>query len=346
MLTQSETIKRKWLQKRKPLAAAKATHYPDKVARGESIAKIQYQHSFKCNFSCEHCSVADFRKMKDRPPLTLGDVRNVFDQAHELGLAHISVSGGEPLAFPDLPKLLEAIGPERFCIQLDTNGWLMNAAMAKRLASMGVDKIQISLDSAFASEHDEFRHKKGSWNRVIHAVDYIKASGMRADVATTVTGERSRSKEFGEFLEMTRKMDVATSIVWAKPVGAWRGYYDGVATQDDIDRMDGLRQKGWNVYDHTTPGYGLPGGCLAARRMVSLTPWGDVMPCLWMYFTIGNVRDKPLAEILARGMKYFGQYRPDCRMATSRAFVENIERKTTGKKFPVDIADVLTKAQA
>ena len=145
-LTAAETQKRNQLQKEKPYVYEKIMKYADKVKRGESIAILQFQYDYTCNFRCDHCSVKRFQGKKSGRYFTIPDVRELSRQADELGLAHLVITGGEPLVFPDLDQIIEAVDPQKFYITSDTNGWLLDDKKAKHLKSIGLDKIQLSLD--------------------------------------------------------------------------------------------------------------------------------------------------------------------------------------------------------
>jgi len=131
-LQSAETDKRNRLKAEKPLVYEKVLAFKDKVARGQSIAIIQFQYDYTCNFACQHCSVKRFQGPKNQRSLTIADVRSIADQADALGLAHWVITGGEPLVFADFDELVAAVGPQRFYITSDTNGWLLDEARAAR----------------------------------------------------------------------------------------------------------------------------------------------------------------------------------------------------------------------
>lgn len=339
-LTPREINKRNKLKKEKPQVYEKVMKFDEKLRNGESIAIIQLQYNYVCNFNCQHCSVSDFKHRKNVKILTIADVWELSRQADEMGLAHIDVTGGEPILFPDLDQLIEAINPAKFYIQVDTNGWLMTDERAKHLKSIGVDKIQLSLDSLSAEEHDVFRRRPGSHERALRAIDSIKKAGLNMQIATVVTHQRLRSEEFIKFLEFAKSKEVAVSVCWPKPVGEWAGNFDLLITADDIAYLDGLRSK-YHVYEHLTPAYGLDIGCIAVKRMIAITQFGDVLPCPWMYFSLGNIFNEPLKDIVQRGMKYFGKYESKCLVSSNKEFVNKYIVKTYGKQLPVLIEEIM-----
>jgi len=253
-----------------------------------------------------------------------------------MGLAHLVITGGEPLLFPELDELVEAIDPQKFYISLDTNGWLLDEDRAKHLKSIGVDKIQLSLDSLNAEEHDRFRRVKGSHERTIRAIDATQKAGLNIILATVVTKQRVRSRELIEFLDFAKEKEVPVFITFAKPVGSWEGNLDVLVNEEDLAYERELEKK-YSVFTHMTPAYGLDLGCIAVKRMVSITKYGDVMPCPYIHTSLGNFFDEPLKDIIGRGMKikHFSRYTDTCLIAIDRNFITKYQTKLYGKALPV-----------
>ncbi|MDD5010591.1 MAG: radical SAM protein, partial [Phycisphaerae bacterium] len=240
----------------------------------------------------------------------------------------------------DLDQLIEALDPAKFYLQIDTNGWLMTDEKAKHLKSIGIDKIQLSIDNLSPDGHDDFRRRPGSYERALRAIDSIQKAGLNMQIATVVTHQRARTDEFIQFLEFAKNKEIAVSVVWPKPVGEWAGNYDVLVTPEDIAYVAGLRQK-YNVYDHLTPMYGLDIGCIAVKRMISITKYGDVMPCIWMYFSLGNFFKEPLKDILQKGMKYFGKRENKCLVSEDTEFIDKYVAKTYDRDLPVPIEEIM-----
>ena len=88
---------------------------------------------------CEHCSIEAYQKNSaGKRSLTPADVKMLADQADEMGLARFVISGGEPTTFPDLDELVAAIGPDRFFINSDSNGYLL-AQKAAHMKEIGIE---------------------------------------------------------------------------------------------------------------------------------------------------------------------------------------------------------------
>lgn len=331
-----EAIKRNKLREEKPYVYEKMSHFDEKLARGESIGIIQFQYNYKCNFKCVHCSVKGFQGKQNKRSFTMKDVAELSRQADEIGLARFTITGGEPLIFRDFDKLVETINPDKFYIDTDTNGWLLDKKKAKHLRDIGIDGVHVSIDNLYPAEHDDFRQKRGSHQRVMASMDYAKEAGLNHYVQTVVTKQRLYSKEFMEFVDYFGNKDMGVFITYAKPVGAWEGNFDVLINKEDINYVREL-EKSHKLFTHLTPAYGRNMGCIAVKGIFSITQYGDVLPCPYIHISIGNVFDEPLKEILARGMniKYFGNYVDTCLIAEDRKFINKYITKTYGKPLPV-----------
>ncbi|MBO7152963.1 MAG: radical SAM protein [Lentisphaeria bacterium] len=344
-LNSVEQSRRNYLKEQKPRVYEKVMNFEEKVKRGESIAIIQFQYDYTCNLRCQHCSVKRFQGKKEGRTFTLDDVRDFCRQADELGLANFVITGGEPLVFPDFDKLVEAIDPSRFYIVSDSNGWLLDDEKARHLKSIGVDKIQLSLDSLDAQEHDDFRRRAGSHERAMRAIDACQKAGLNIILSTVVTHQRIHSEEFIEYLEFAKSKGVGTFVTYAKPVGSWEGKFDMLVTKEDMDYMRNVLEKKYDVFTHLTPSYGLDLGCIAMKRMISVTKYGDVMPCPYIHVSIGNVFEEPLKDIIDRGMniKWFGKHVNTCLIAESRPFIDKYIVPTYSKELPVPMDEIFTE---
>jgi MoaA/NifB/PqqE/SkfB family radical SAM enzyme len=343
---QLEEGKRNKLREEKPYVFEKIMKFKEKLKRGESIAIIQFQYNYACNFLCDHCSIKGFQGKQDKRSFTIEDVRNLSRQADELGLARFVITGGEPLVFKDFDALVEAIDPQKFYINCDTNGWFLDEKRARHLKSIGVDRIQLSIDSLDAEAHDAFRKAPGSYERALGAIEASQKAGLDIFIQTVVTKQRLWSEEFVRFVEYFNGMGINVFVTYAKPVGAWEGNTDVIVDRNDMDYMRELEKK-YNLCTHLTPAYGLDMGCIALKGMFSVTQYGDVLPCPYMHTSIGNVFQEPLKDIIQRGfeIKFFGEHVDTCLIAEDKDFIQNyVENRIYGKPLPVPSSEVFTEA--
>ena len=85
--------------------------------------------------------------------------------------------------------------------------------------------------------------------------------------------------------------------------------------------------------------------CIAVKGMISVTQYGDVLPCPYIHSSIGNVFEEPSKDIIQRrlSIKFFGEHVHTCTIAEDRNFIHNyLAKKIYGKPLPVPWSEVFT----
>jgi molybdenum cofactor biosynthesis enzyme MoaA len=119
----------------------------------------------RCNFKCPYCR--GLRK-DCQGDMTFDRAKEIVDLWAKEGLKNVRFSGGEPVVWKDLPKLIthtKERGVER--IAISTNG---SAPLSyyKNLIKLGVDDFSISLDACCSSYGEEMCGGiPCAWERVI-----------------------------------------------------------------------------------------------------------------------------------------------------------------------------------
>jgi MoaA/NifB/PqqE/SkfB family radical SAM enzyme len=278
----------------------------------------------------------------------LSDLRELSRQADEFGLARFVITGGEPLVRrnPSFDEVVEAIDPEKHYIITDTNGWFMDEKKAKHIKNIGVEKVQLSLDSSVEAEHDAFRNKPGSYKRVMKAVDACLDAELNLILSTCLVRGRVRSAEFLELCKFSQSRGIGLYVTYAKPVGNAKDHLEWVIKKDDADYLREL-EKEFDVFTHMTPSYGMHQGCITVKGIITVTSTGEIVPCPYMDMSIGNYLDKPLSEILMRGMKnkWLGPHRPDCLIGEDFEFIDFHNKKVGDRKLlPVPFGEGFSEA--
>ena len=340
-LSEAEKNKRAGLASRKPHVAQKLAKIVENEKKGIVNPIIRLEKSYLCNFQCTHCSAEYYmdrhleKKLKtreNRPQMTLDDIKNISKQADELGLARFVITGGEPLVMRDFDQVVEAIDPDKHYVITDTNGWFLDDKKAKHIKSIGVEKVQLSLDSFIEEEHDRFRNKPFSYKKVMRAVDAALNADLNLILSTVLVKGRARAKEFEEMCKFCTERGIGLYVSYAKPVGSATDHPEFVITKEDADIVRELEKK-YNVFTHMTPSYGSFKGCITVKGIITITSTNEVTPCPYIDFSLGNLRKTSLKEILDRGMRnpWLGPHRPDCLIGEDPSFIKLHQEKTAGR---------------
>jgi MoaA/NifB/PqqE/SkfB family radical SAM enzyme len=341
-LSPEEQKKRQGLAKTNPYVAAKLANITKMEENGQISPIIRIEKSYLCNFQCTHCSAEYYMdrhlqktigvKKDERPQMTLDDIRNISKQADELGLARFVITGGEPLVMRDFDQVVEAIDPKKHYIISDTNGWFLDDKKAKHIKSIGVEKVQLSLDSFIEDEHDKFRNKPFSYKKVVRAIDAALNADLNLILSTCLINGRASTKEFEDMCKFATERGIGLYVSYAKPVGSATNHPEFVITKKDADIVRELEKK-YKVFTHMTPSYGSHKGCITVKGIITITSTNEVTPCPYIDFSLGNLKKTSLKEVLARGMrnKWLGPHRPDCLIGEDPSFIKLHQEKTAGR---------------
>jgi pyruvate-formate lyase-activating enzyme len=155
--------------------------------------------NFDCNLHCDYCCVRSAPRAPRRA-LGLERVRRIANEAADLGVNEIFVTGGEPFLLPEIGEILAACAGTAATTVL-TNGMLFTGRRLEKLGSLPRDRVtlQISLDSPTPGRHDRHRGT-GTWARAWSGIERARAQGFRVRLAATVSTD-DEAEEFRRFLD-------------------------------------------------------------------------------------------------------------------------------------------------
>ena len=139
----------------------------------------------RCNLECRHCYMEGSPRRRERLPLEL--VLRAVGECQKLGIGTICVTGGEPLLYRGLDRVLEsAAGITGVQTTLCTNGTLLSAQHAARFRGWGL-RINVSIDGQ-PEFHDRFRNSPGAFRSSENGV----RAAVKADVPVTIISSISQ----------------------------------------------------------------------------------------------------------------------------------------------------------
>lgn len=289
---------------------------------GKIPRTITLNYNNLCNFKCDFCFSADAKNEHIKDGLSFEVIKDMANQAHELGIWEIVLTGGELLLNKKkLLQLLEALGTERFQIVLITNGFLLTPEYADELATVGLDCVAVSISGMDTEEHDKSRHVPGAHAKALEALKNAKNAGMAAWPNVIYGHHNAHSQDLIDLLEHAKENKYSTYLMMAMPFGSFK---ESVMDAEDLKRLHWIRQNydcyfdTWDMYDRKKENIT---GCWTVNRTY-ISPIGDVFPCPYIPIKIGNILEQPLKDILDYGfsVKYFGGYSPVCISAFNKEF--------------------------
>ena len=264
---------------------------------------LQWHITHRCNLRCAHCYQSDYAEQMTRDELFEAlDRYERFVKGRSLA-AQINLTGGEPLFHPDFFALAREIRRRGMALGVLTNGTLIDGATADRLAALDPVFVQISLDGT-RRIHDAVRGE-GAYDRAMLGVGELKRRGVRVNVSFTAQSGNFRS--------------LAPLALACRVRGVDKLWFDRVVIDRDEDRSGlsltteqfkkllrtagRLRRLGLVSCDRALQFLCAPGApvyhCGAGENLLIFLADGGVMPCRRLPFTIGNVFESELEDIVS-----------------------------------------------
>lgn len=157
----------------------------------------------RCNLKCSGCGrVREYQKTIHQE-MTLEDCLHSVD---ECGAPIVSLCGGEPLLYQDLPLLIQEILKRNKHIYLCTNGTLLEKALPKleQIQNRYLKKrlfLNIHLDGP-AEIHDKITNQSGVFDLALNGIKMAKKAGFPLYTNTTVY----RSTTVDSLIEMAKTL--------------------------------------------------------------------------------------------------------------------------------------------
>jgi len=319
----------------KPLLHKRQNNY-----RPGQLRSIAIDVTSKCNMSCPRCYAETF---VHATPVELTYLHKAFDEFFQMGVFHYILQGGEPISdLPRLEAILEMCHPLESYINVVTNGLEMTHERIKWLKERNVDKIAFSLDSGIESEHDAGR-VSGSYAKVVQAIDIVLQEGLLASISCVVTHESLYSDGFNRAYEFAREKGIRIDVQIAEPVGKWDGNVKVLINEEDaryIKKMqvDGPVLKNGQKMVNRDIFSGSTDHCPAVTAFMGLTVDGQLLPCNFLQFSLGNIRDKTITEMRNSLLnnRWFNGKHPVCLCGEDREFINKFILPFTSCMKPLD----------
>ncbi|MBU7018725.1 MAG: radical SAM protein [Theionarchaea archaeon] len=297
---------------------------PTKVRRYfEEEVTFLFHITDGCNLNCNHCFI-------DATPapvnqFSLSEVTSILEDMRNLKTSRIVFSGGEPTLHKDFVHILETAHTIGFAPDFVSNGTTMTDKLAEEVKDH-VRCVLISIDGP-EEYHDAFRGKKGAFKRTMEGISSLKRNDVPFALQFTVT---KKSFPFIEWIAETASQLGATSLK-LEPLftgGRAQDIASACLSEKEVHHLAELTTQLYGKYLATTSIYmGIHSkkvliehpcnayACFGETchrhakndpRQITILPDGNMAPvetCLHPCYYMGNVREKPLLQVV---QDYFG----------------------------------------
>ncbi|MEO3712931.1 heme d1 biosynthesis radical SAM protein NirJ [Roseateles flavus] len=295
---------------------------------GETRPVVIWNLTRRCNLTCKHCYAlsADHHYPGE---LSHEEICTVMDDLRAYGVPVLILSGGEPLLHPQLFEIASRAQGMGFYTALSSNGTMIDAAMADRIAAQHFDYVGVSIDGS-RDTHDRFRRKVGAYDESMAGIRLLHERGVKTGLRYTFTDLNGQDFPFllqlmkdegvdkfyfshlnyagrgnihrgrDAHFEATRQaLDLLFETAWADAeAGSSRDYVTG---NNDADAAYLLAWVGrrWPQWQAPLRARLVAwGGNASGVGVANIDSQGEVHPdTMWGHHQLGNVRERPFSAI-------------------------------------------------
>jgi radical SAM protein with 4Fe4S-binding SPASM domain len=296
---------------------------------------VVWDFTHRCNLNCKHCYSNSGAVQEEE--LSTQEAIDVVDKLTDAGVTALAFSGGEPLSRKDFFTVAEHAVKRGLYVSVATNGTLLTKENVKRLKQTGVHYVEVSIDGATASTHDAFRGVPGAFEKAVMGIRNAVEEDLCACIASTATksnlaefpaiidlAEEVHAERFTYFnfiptgrgkahfdqdleaeeretlmkylLNRMSKGCKTTILTTAPQLARVALQCQGPSGTGEV-MMSMAHMQTAKVSRKAVPLADFIGGCGAGRLYCSLSPQGDVHPCVFLPVNVGNLKTEKFSDV-------------------------------------------------
>lgn len=267
------------------------------------LLSLELEFSKACNLRCIYCYANAGEPMPNE--MTLHEIKNVIDQAAELGAKKIILlGGGEPLMYKELKSVVEYINDKGLRQSIFTNGMLVTRKLAGFLFENGVSVI-VKHNSNIPEVQDSLAGVKGAYNKIKQGFKYLLDAGYPngsvLGIQTVIC--RQNIKEIPDMWIWARERGIVPYFEIITNQGRAKEHKELHVSNEEIKEVFGKLQH----IDETRFGYMWSSHPTIAsftckRHLYSclVNSQSYIQPCTGIDIPVGNLRQEKLKDILKK----------------------------------------------
>jgi radical SAM protein with 4Fe4S-binding SPASM domain len=243
-------------------------------------AQAVLELTYRCNLRCSHCYV----DVAEPDELTTEEWLSVIDELKAAGTIFLLFTGGEITLRRDLLEIAGYARRSGFFVGFLTNGSIMTPELARGIAGLKPFSVATSLYGATAKTHEYVTGREGSFQSTLEGIRLLVESGLAPTVQ--VLAMKSNLSELDRTIELVAGLGARAKIdLGLAPTKSGNEFpFRLEPGPADFTRC------GWRPGAPAKDEAACQGTCKAGRAICSVSPSGNVFPCIMFPLKLGNLR--------------------------------------------------------
>ncbi|QGM99003.1 pyrroloquinoline quinone biosynthesis protein PqqE [Methylocystis parvus] len=275
----------------------------------------------RCPLQCPYCS-NPLELEKSNVEMTAAQWGETFRQAASIGALQLHLSGGEPTARRDLEEILTYAVEAGLYTNLVTSAVLLTREKLERLARIGLDHVQVSIQDVVPESADRISAFEGGVPKKRDVARWTRELGMGLTINAPM--HRQNIAHLPQIIDFAVEVDAQRIEIAHIQYYAWaqenraaliptrETFMETVGIVDAAKkRLQGVLNFDFVIHDHYAT---RPKQCTGGwgRSIMVVTPSGKALPChaaqTIPHLTFDDVRTRDLGDIWRNGAA-FNAYR-------------------------------------
>jgi MoaA/NifB/PqqE/SkfB family radical SAM enzyme len=272
---------------------AALSHFWKRIRGRPAPAFVTIAVTYRCQSRCEHCySDSPSRSLEE--DLSTEELKSVIKQVRSLGAMAVHFSGGEPLLRKDIFELVAYARGLGLQTRVNSNGILLTEENVKRLKAAGLTECGVSLDSADPAVHNKFRGIEDLHAKTLRGIRMLRKFGVTCRIMTVALKD-SIPEGVEKTIALGKSLDASYMYILL-PIasGGWDAAYDQILNSRERAQIRALQDLSFAHLEMPTEKTNC---CVFRKSILYVSANGNVMPCAFVPFVIGNVKRQPLEQI-------------------------------------------------
>ncbi len=236
----------------------------DGVKKYPVVLMLELTH--RCNLECAGCDRIRLYKEKSPKDLSLDEC---IDAAVQSNAPVVTITGGEPLLYPQLKPLIEELISLKRHVYLCTNG-LLAESFIESFAPRPELTLNFHMDGMEAT-HDSVTLRPGTFKKVIETIRKAKQKGFRVSTNTSVF-KTTDIKELETLFGLLTSLNVNGMLV--SPAFSYERVQDDIfLNRDEVREI--FNRMSWMFEKFPFMNSPLYFDFLTGKREMRCTPWGN-----------------------------------------------------------------------
>ena len=316
------------------------------ICKENKINQLYLQLTYKCNLKCRHCFMPQNAKECE---ITYEKAKEIIDEAYDLGINNVRISGGECTLSRDFIKIIRYIRQKYLSYSFVTNGQMLyeDESLFNEIINTYPNNIKISLYSMEENVHDFITGVKGSHYKTLNVINRLKKHNINVTIACFLMKYNAAGcKAVNDFAKEINA-DITFDTIFIDNPGNLNSYVK--LSEEETEVLYLNKNYPNNIYNSELKRMRTNVKmCEAGYMLLNVMPNLDITPCVNVKYKLGNFKTDSLTKIWNEVIPRFRQNlpfkntsecnkHPYCRYCRFCPAIAMYSEKS--KKKPVSICD-------